>query len=68
MSTKKQRMSEVMGQLLQNLPIQFRGMALSLSRPYVEKMEEEQLDAFIVTIRKFADYIEGVEGDETGRN
>jgi len=43
-------------------------MALSLSRPYVEKMEEEQLDAFIVTIRKFADYIEGVEGDETGSN
>ena len=37
-------------------------------QPRWEKMEDEQLDAFIVTIRKFADYIEGVEGDETGSN
>ena len=68
MSTKKQRMTEVMEHLLLNLPTQFRGMALSLSKPYVAKMEDEQLDAFIVTIRKFADYIEGAEGDETRHN
>lgn len=66
--SKKDRFNQVMQGLLQNLPIQFRGMALSLSRLYLQKMGEEQIEAFLDAVKRFTGYIEGVEEDESREN
>ncbi len=66
--SKKDRFNQVMQGLLQNLPIQFRGMAISLSRPYLQKMGEEQIEAFLDAVKRFTGYIEGAEEDESREN
>lgn len=62
--SKKERFSEVVIHLLQSSPIQFRGVMLSLSKPYLQQMENEQVEKFLEITKKMITYIENEDVEE----
>ena len=61
--SKNIRFQQIINLLLQNLPIQFRGLVTSLAKPYIKLMTDNDIDIFIHTIKSYLEYIEGEEVD-----
>ncbi|WP_214773348.1 hypothetical protein [Bacillus sp. ISL-57] len=59
--TKKERLQEVLDQMMDSLPVHIRTMARTLGGNYLalfQQLPDSETDNFILKIKEFIDYVE----------